>query len=320
MGRDDSGHGRSTESAEHQVITLAAMRQRLGLWADLIQVGQGVGLVLAAIAGASAYLLQLPTALIVFSALAAAGLGIVLTFAILSWGRNRNSAPRAIAPSSPRPPDPGPTEHERKIETIKRALNDARSDEVRATERRIDELHIDSAIGTREQLVEIGLADPPDSTVEPYLEWPHLAVKNTSATDRLLYVRAEVLITSRYGSSGTVLKLRWDPDDEPLVVLEARETRTIPLLLRSREIDKVYNTGRRGIPVHLAQWECYVTHEGFLLNGDTGLRVPPGDSDLRIRVTNGQDGSVDAWFRAYVPRVAGKPMWIVPLPATRGER
>lgn len=38
--------------------------------------------------------------------------------------------------------------------------------------------------------VEIALSDPPDDTVESWLEWPHLTVKNVSGR-RLLFVRAK---------------------------------------------------------------------------------------------------------------------------------
>jgi hypothetical protein len=195
-----------------------------------------------------------------------------------------------------------------------------------AIESEIDDLHIDNSSGLdrivltqTEVPITIALADPPDDTAEPYLEWPHLVVRNDSSA-RLLSVRADLLITGRYGSSGTVTKLRWDPDDEGMVALEPRETRTIPLCIRSREQEKTFNTSRRGIAVSLTQWVCFVTDEGFLLNGSTGLRLQQGDSDLRARVTYGENGSAEAWFRAYVPRIEGKPMWVVALPASRGTQ
>lgn len=179
---------------------------------------------------------------------------------------------------------------------------------------------LDRIVLTEEQAdVTIALADPPDDTAEPYLEWPHLSVRNTSSA-RLLSVRADLLITGRYGASGTFVKLRWDPDDEGMVALEPRETRTIPLCIRSREPGKRFTTSRRGIPVDLTQWVCFVTDEGFLLNGSTGLRLQHGDSDLRVRVTYGEQGSAEAWFRAYVPRIAGKPLWVVLLPPARGDQ
>jgi hypothetical protein len=191
------------------------------------------------------------------------------------------------------------------------------ADEREIAERAIDALHIDSALSVP-PAIEIGLADPPDDGVEGYLEWPHLAVRNTSPS-RLLAVGADLLITGRQGASGTILKLRFDPDDEGRIVLEPRETRTIPLCLRAREPNKSFTTSRRHIAIALAPWEVYVTDEGFLLNGITGIRLPQGDSDLRVRITYGQEGSAEAWFRVYVPRVLGKPVWIVPLPPTRGE-
>jgi hypothetical protein len=187
----------------------------------------------------------------------------------------------------------------------------------RDTERAIDALHIDSG-SSGPAAVEIGLADPPDEGVEGYLEWPHLSVRNTSQA-RLLAVGADLLITGRQGASGTILKLRFDPDDEGSIVLEPRETRTIPLCLRAREPNRSFTTSRRRIAIPLVPWEVYVTDEGFLLNGTTGIRLPQGDWDLRVRITYGQVGSAEAWFRAFVPRVVGKPVWIVPLPATRGQ-
>lgn len=165
----------------------------------------------------------------------------------------------------------------------------------------------------------VGLADPPDDTTEPYLEWPHIAVQNVSDA-RLIGVRAELLITGRYGTSGTVLRLRWDPDESDAITLEPRETRTLSLCMRSREPNRTFITSRRGIRVPLDQWVCYVTHEGFLLSGEADLRVRPGDeADLRVRVPYGDRGEARAWFRVYVPRVHGKPLWVVPLPAARSE-
>ena len=166
--------------------------------------------------------------------------------------------------------------------------------------------------------VTVTLADPPDETREPYLEWPHIAVKNTSDS-RLVGVHADVLVTGRMGTSGTLLKLRWDPDDADPVILEPRETRTLPLCLRSREANHVFTTSRRGTVVPLTQWICYVTDEGFLLNGDASVRLGPGDADLRVRVMYGDEGEAEAWFRAYVSRIEEKPLWIVPLSGRRTD-
>jgi hypothetical protein len=211
--------------------------------------------------------------------------------------------------------------------TMSRALEHARSqsvvgvpttDERPRIEAQIDALHIDGMLSPA-PLLEIAIADPPDGGAEGALEWPHIAVKNVSGR-RLTQVHAEVLVATRYGASGTVENLRWDPGDAEYVALEPdfpNNTRTLPLVLRSREQDYSFNTALRHLKVVLSQWECYVTGERFLLNGDQGLRIAPGDMDLRVTVTFDQDGEAHAWFRAYVPRVMGKPLWIVPLPAAR---
>ena len=259
-------------------------------------------------------------------------LGFFAIALFLDWRDGRRARPlfRAAGLGDPTPiatPVPVLTDHERKIATMKRALDKAKNDVVRIPdaderrriEQRIDELQ-DQAEPEVAPSIEIGLADPPDDGVEGVLEWPHVAVKNVSGR-RLTQVHADVLITSRHGVSGTVENLRFDPGDAEYVALEPdfpNNTRTLPLTLRSRENDYAFTTALRHIKVLLAQWECYVTGERFLLNGDQGLRVPPGgDTDLRVRVTFDQDGHAHAWFRVYVPRVEGKPLWVVPLPATR---
>jgi hypothetical protein len=122
--------------------------------------------------------------------------------------------PAHSAPSAPQ------TVHERDMATMSRALEHARSqsvvgvpttDERPCIEAQIDALHIDGMLSPA-PLLEIAIADPPDGGAEGALEWPHIAVKNVSGR-RLTQVHAEVLVATRYGASGTVENLRWDPGD-----------------------------------------------------------------------------------------------------------
>ena len=75
------------------------MRARLGLWADLIQIGQGVGFVFGAVGVATGYLLAFPVPLIVALAVGLFGIGIVITFLILELGRRRGSGGSAAETS-----------------------------------------------------------------------------------------------------------------------------------------------------------------------------------------------------------------------------
>lgn len=110
------------------------MRAQLSLLADLIQIGQGVGLVLGGVGVAVGIGLQLPTGVVVALAMILFGLGVVMTYAFLSWrarGRPltmKDLVPRravlgAPAPAAPYDPRQG------QYEALKRALEEARARE-----------------------------------------------------------------------------------------------------------------------------------------------------------------------------------------------
>lgn len=102
--------------------------------------------------------------------------------------------------------------------------------------------------------------------------------------------------------------------------MDDRDERHIALALRSRNQSWSFNTQHRHVAVALKQWVCYVTGERFLMNGDDGLRIGQDGADIRVTVTFDEGGVAEQWFRVYVPRIREKPIWVVPLPATRGAR
>jgi hypothetical protein len=71
------------------------VRDRLGLLADLIQIGQGVGLVFGGVGVVVGVVLALPLGIVIGLALMLFGLGVALTYVVLSWGARRH--PRAQA-------------------------------------------------------------------------------------------------------------------------------------------------------------------------------------------------------------------------------
>src|SRR5207237_490134 len=81
------------------------------------------------------------------------------------------------APAGPTPSLSGPT----RFDVLSRMLAERRS----ATS--TQSVTPDSAATSDLAAVSIALADPPDDSVEPFLEWPHVAVTNTSER-RLLSV------------------------------------------------------------------------------------------------------------------------------------